>query len=168
MGRSKQVLRTYFPNSCPSHAFLFLSHPLSPSLSLSLSLLLFPSLTLSLSIFLSEESWITTRGTWCCCTVLRTSDGLSRLEGMAWLLARYILLGTSFVRFQRRRTKNGRARRAATHNCVSTRSVCGQLDNVMNVDIFPNADITYDPPPSVSARALPPSLLSLHLVVPGR
>jgi len=48
-----------------------------------------------------------------------------------------------------------RVRRAATHNCVSTRNVCGQLDNVMNVDIFPNADITYDPSPR-SPRAIAP------------
>lgn len=49
-----------------------------------------------------------------------------------------------------------RVRRAATHNCVSTRNVCGQLDNVMNVDIFPNADITYDPSLRSPRAIVPP------------
>lgn len=58
--------------------------------------------------------------------------------------------------------------RAATHNCVSTRSVCGQLDNVMNVDMFPNADITYDPAATVDLNRDTVPLLSSRLVVPQR
>lgn len=107
------------------------------------------SLTLT-PLSLSEESWITTRGTWCCAGMANVLWSFA-LRGMAVCLvypSRHILRFASSGDHQRRRT--ARVLRAATHNCVSTRSVCGQLDNVMNVDIFPNADITYDPPPSVS------------------
>jgi len=131
-GRGEQVLRTYFPSSLPP--------PLAPSFSLSLSLL--------------EESWIIKR-TWRC----GKRPVASRLARDGGSLARCTLElprpSASLLAAERRHRRTARRRRhAATHNCVSTRSVCGRLDNVMNVDIFPNADITYGPPLSAST-ALP-------------
>lgn len=135
MGRSKQVLRTYFPNSYSS-----------------------PSRR-------SHGSPRVARGG---ALVWQTSDGLSPYEG--WRFASPVYPPRRILRFassgDRQRRRTARVLRAATHNCVSTRSVCDQLDNVMNVDIFPNADITYDPPPSASAAVIP--LLSSRLVIPSR
>lgn len=90
-----------------------------------------------------------------CMANVRWSLGLVRDGGLLCLVysARRVLRSAS--NDERRTT---RVRRAATHNCVSTRNVCGQLDNVMNVDIFPNADITYDPPsrpPRVATPTFP-------------
>lgn len=77
------------------------------------------------------------------------------------------LLPLGFWRCRASTPKNERRRRrAATHNCVSTRSVCGRLDNVMNVDIFPNADITYYQA-ALGLHGVTP-LLSSRLVVPSR
>lgn len=101
------------------------------------------------------------------CYYGRTSDGLSQGDGDSGLPDRCILR-QCVLHLERRRDREetARTRRATTHNCVSTRSVCGQLDNVMNVDIFPNADITYDPSPSPVRCSIP--LLSSRLVVPPR
>lgn len=127
------------------------------SLTLAVSLLLSPLFSVTF-LFLSQRSHGSpgTRDS----SVWQTSSGLSPRKGwrLIGLVCPQVL---AFFRFASNgrpsveTPKNAGERGcAATHNCVSTRSVCGRLDNVMNVDIFPNADITYDPPPSAST-ALP-------------
>jgi len=74
------------------------------------------------------------------------SDGFSPYE-RPWRFASHILLGTSFALLSTA-TVNAEEHReccALPRIIVYQHAVCAaKLDNVMNVDIFPNADITYD------------------------